>query len=56
MSNSFRDDMDEYHAFMSTCSDDNNLSTGGGGSDSSAGRLPWLFAIVGILWIIGKIF
>lgn len=54
MSNDFWKDMDDYHAFMSCCSDEDSKS-GNNGSGSSHGCLPWILAVFGFLWMIGKI-
>jgi hypothetical protein len=49
-----KDFMDDYHAYMESCSEEES-DTENSGSGCSTGCLPWLLTIIGILWLIGKI-
>ena len=44
--------LDDYHAFKSTSSDN---SYSGGGSGCSGSIFTWIVVILAVLWLIGKL-
>lgn len=50
-----KDFMDDYHAYMSCCSEEETDSQSSG-SGCSPGCLTWILAALSLLWIINALF